>query len=47
VLAAEQGDALFVAAGTPHRFHRFSEDFATWVVFFPAAGASSRTGLTT
>jgi hypothetical protein len=26
-------DALFVAAGTEHRFEDFSEDFATWVVF--------------
>ncbi|WP_158883921.1 cupin domain-containing protein [Rhodanobacter sp. L36] len=39
VLPATKGDAIFVAARTPHRFVRFSEDFATWVVFFPAAGA--------
>jgi len=33
------GDALFVAAGTDHRFESFSEDFVTWVVFFgPAVG---------
>jgi len=28
------GDMLFVAAGVEHRFVDFSDDFATWVVFF-------------
>jgi uncharacterized RmlC-like cupin family protein len=28
-----RGDALFVPAGEPHRFHDFSEDFAAWVIF--------------
>jgi mannose-6-phosphate isomerase-like protein (cupin superfamily) len=28
------GDVLFVEAGIEHRFENFSEDFATWVVFF-------------
>lgn len=28
------GDLLFVAAGAPHRFETFSDDFRTWVVFF-------------
>ena len=28
------GDAFFVAAGIEHRFENFSEDFATWAVFF-------------
>lgn len=28
------GDALFVAAGVEHRFENFTQDFATWVVFF-------------
>lgn len=28
------GDAFFVAAKIPHRFEDFSEDFATWAVFF-------------
>jgi mannose-6-phosphate isomerase-like protein (cupin superfamily) len=40
VLMAERGDALFVAAGTPHRFQRTSVDFACWVIFFPAADAA-------
>lgn len=32
------GDALFVPAGAEHRFEDFSEDFATWVVFWGPAG---------
>jgi mannose-6-phosphate isomerase-like protein (cupin superfamily) len=32
------GDALFVAAGVEHRFEDFSDDFATWVVFWGPAG---------
>jgi mannose-6-phosphate isomerase-like protein (cupin superfamily) len=32
------GDALFVAAGTEHRFEDFTDDFATWVVFWGPDG---------
>lgn len=32
------GDLLFAAAGAEHRFERFSEDFATWVVFYGPLG---------
>ena len=28
------GDAFFVAANVPHHFEEFSDDFATWAVFF-------------
>jgi mannose-6-phosphate isomerase-like protein (cupin superfamily) len=28
------GDALFAAAGDQHRFAKFSDDFATWVLFY-------------
>jgi len=28
------GDVFFVPAGSDHRFVEFSEDFATWVIFF-------------
>jgi len=28
------GDVLFAAAGIPHRFENFSDDFATWVMFY-------------
>lgn len=30
----EQGDAFFVPANVPHHFERFTDDFATWAVFF-------------
>ncbi len=30
----EAGDVFFVAAKVPHRFVNFSDDFATWAVFF-------------
>ena len=33
-----QGDALFVPAGTEHRFENFSDDFQTWVVFYGPEG---------
>ncbi|MEJ2668082.1 MAG: cupin domain-containing protein [Deinococcales bacterium] len=32
------GDLLFVPAGMEHRFESFTEDFATWVVFFGPQG---------
>jgi mannose-6-phosphate isomerase-like protein (cupin superfamily) len=32
------GDMLFVPAGTEHRFVDFTEDFATWVVFYGPEG---------
>ena len=28
------GDVLFVPAGMVHRFQNFSNDFATWVIFY-------------
>ena len=30
----QSGDVLFVPAGAEHRFENFSQDFATWVVFY-------------
>lgn len=39
----EPGEVLFVPAGVEHRFEHFSEDFATWVIFYgPAGGESAR-----
>jgi mannose-6-phosphate isomerase-like protein (cupin superfamily) len=35
------GDALFVAAGTVHRFEDFSADFATWVMFYGPEGGEA------
>ena len=32
------GDALFVPAGVVHRFENYSDDFATWVVFWGKQG---------
>lgn len=32
------GDCLFVPAGADHRFESFSDDFATWVVFWGPDG---------
>ncbi len=32
------GDILFVPAGMEHRFVDFSDDFATWVVFYGKQG---------
>ena len=32
------GDFLFVPAGIPHRFEYFSDDFATWVMFYGPEG---------
>jgi mannose-6-phosphate isomerase-like protein (cupin superfamily) len=34
-------DVLFVPAGRPHRFVHFSDDFATWVVFYGPEGGES------
>ena len=30
----EGGDVFFVPAGKPHHFEAFTEDFATWAIFF-------------
>lgn len=35
------GDALFVAAGKPHHFENFSDDFVTWVVFWGPQGGEA------
>jgi mannose-6-phosphate isomerase-like protein (cupin superfamily) len=32
------GDAIFVPAGTEHRFESFSNDFACWIVFYGPEG---------
>ncbi|MCW3477810.1 cupin domain-containing protein [Limobrevibacterium gyesilva] len=38
------GDALFVAAGVVHRFEDFSDDFATWVMFYGPHGGEKESG---
>jgi mannose-6-phosphate isomerase-like protein (cupin superfamily) len=34
----QQGDILFVPAGSVHRFINFTADFATWVIFYGPEG---------
>ena len=34
------GDVLFVPAGVAHRFVEFTEEFATWVIFFGPEGGT-------
>lgn len=35
------GDVIFVPAGVVHRFEDFSDDFATWVIFYGPEGGES------
>ncbi len=35
------GDALFAAAHETHRFEDFSDDFATWVMFYGPIGGET------
>ena len=35
------GDAFFVAPGVAHRFENFTEDFATWAVFWGPPGGEA------
>lgn len=37
----ESGEVLFVPAGAEHRFVDFSDDFATWVLFYGPQGGES------
>ena len=37
-VACKKGDILFVPAGMEHRFENFSDDFATWVIFYGPYG---------
>ncbi len=41
-LPFQPGDAFFVPAGQVHRFENFSNDFATWVVFYGPEGGESK-----
>ena len=36
------GDVLFIPAGIEHRFEDFSDDFATWVIFYGPEGGERR-----
>ena len=37
----ETGDVLLVPAGVEHRFEKFTEDFATWVIFYGPKGGEA------
>ncbi|MGI9285118.1 MAG: cupin domain-containing protein [Pseudomonadales bacterium] len=37
----ESGEVLFVAAEVEHRFEEFTDDFATWVVFYGPEGGEA------
>lgn len=41
--ACKSGDLLFVPAGVVHRFEEFTNDFATWVLFYGPAGGEAFT----
>jgi mannose-6-phosphate isomerase-like protein (cupin superfamily) len=41
VQAVTEGDAMFVPAGRAHRFIEFSDDFATWVIFYGPEGGEA------
>lgn len=41
------GDAIFAPAGTVHRFEDFTNDFATWVIYWGPQGGEKPTKLTT
>lgn len=40
----EAGEVLFVPAGVEHRFENFTEDFATWVIFYGRIGGERNQG---
>lgn len=40
-VSCEANDFLFAAAGVPHRFENFTEDFAVWVLFYGPEGGEA------
>lgn len=45
ILECKAGDVLFVPAGMEHRFQNFTDDFATWVVFYGKEGGEGELGV--
>lgn len=41
IIQCKQGDLLFVPAGKAHYFENFSDDFATWVIFYGRDGGEA------
>jgi mannose-6-phosphate isomerase-like protein (cupin superfamily) len=40
-ISFKAGDVMFVEAGAEHRFENFSNDFATWVIFWGPDGGEN------
>lgn len=40
-VSCKKGDLLFVPAGMEHCFENFSDDFATWVIFYGPDGGEN------
>ncbi len=38
IVGCNKGDVIFVPAGMEHRFMNFTDDFATWVIFYGPEG---------
>lgn len=43
-ISCMSGDVLFVPAGVKHKFENFSDDFATWVIFYGPEGGEKPGG---
>ena len=41
ITPVQTGDLLFVAAGMPHHFEDFSDDFTVWVIFYGPRGGET------
>ncbi len=41
VINCNKGDVIFVPANMEHRFLNFTDDFATWVIFYGPEGGES------
>lgn len=41
-VSISKGDMLFVPAGMEHRFEDFTDDFATWVIFYGPDGGETK-----
>ncbi len=41
IISFKAGDVLFVPAGMEHHFENFTDDFATWVIFYGPEGGEN------
>lgn len=42
IIECKKGNVLFVPAGMEHRFMNFTDDFATWVIFYGPDGGENK-----